>query len=167
MKKTVIISILLGAFALSACGGGGVGKVLGVQKRAPNEFNVSSRAPLILPPDFEVRPEPEKTAMDEGGVLSPEQQVKQTVFGINVEKKTDALIMQEQASGKSQSELFLLEQTGALGVDGKIRETVDLETSRLAKENENFLRAMILGNQKYGKELDAEQEYNRQIEAQE
>jgi hypothetical protein len=41
--------------ALSACGGS-VGESLGMGKRAPDEFQVVRRAPLVLPPDYALRP---------------------------------------------------------------------------------------------------------------
>ena len=153
-------------YVLSACGGGAVGKTLGIEKRAPDEFNVAARAPLTLPPDFTIKPEGVATSQKGKDLPTANQQVRQTVFGINVEKKIDAIIMEELASGKSQSELFLLEQAGALNVNKDIRQTVDLETSRLAEENENFLRTMILGKEKFGKELNAEEEYNQQTQQQ-
>lgn len=49
--KTLLSLTLIAALApvLAACG-------LGYSKSPPNEFNVVRRAPLILPPDFELRP---------------------------------------------------------------------------------------------------------------
>jgi hypothetical protein len=42
--------------ALSGCSGGSVQEALGMDKRAPDEFAVVSRAPLIVPPDYQLRP---------------------------------------------------------------------------------------------------------------
>ncbi len=44
------------ALALSACAGGSVQQALGMGKRSPDEFAVVSRAPLIMPPEFDLRP---------------------------------------------------------------------------------------------------------------
>jgi hypothetical protein len=41
---------------LSACARGSVQNALGLGKRAPDEFAVVSRAPLVVPPDFDLRP---------------------------------------------------------------------------------------------------------------
>lgn len=52
MKSKTLLSLsLIAALApvLAACG-------LGYNKTPPNEFNVVRRAPLILPPEFELRP---------------------------------------------------------------------------------------------------------------
>lgn len=43
------------ALALAGCGRP-VGETLGIQRRAPDEFQVVRRAPLILPPDYNLRP---------------------------------------------------------------------------------------------------------------
>ena len=53
-------------------------KVAGIDKTAPDEFTVISRAPLDLPPDFSLRP-------PQAGALRPQetsltQQARQTVF---------------------------------------------------------------------------------------
>ncbi len=50
-NKTLLSLTVIAALAhvLAACG-------LGYNKNPPNEFNVVRRAPLILPPDFELRP---------------------------------------------------------------------------------------------------------------
>jgi hypothetical protein len=50
-NKTLLTLTVVAALApvLAACG-------LGYNKNPPNEFNVVRRAPLILPPDFELRP---------------------------------------------------------------------------------------------------------------
>jgi len=50
-NKTLLSLTVIAALApvLTACG-------LGYSKNPPNEFNVVRRAPLILPPDFELRP---------------------------------------------------------------------------------------------------------------
>lgn len=50
-NKTLLTLTVVAALApvLAACG-------LGYSKNPPNEFNVVRRAPLILPPDFELRP---------------------------------------------------------------------------------------------------------------
>ena len=52
MKKIVIILALTAM--LGACSG--MKKTLGIEKEAPDEFMVMSRAPLSLPPEYNLRP---------------------------------------------------------------------------------------------------------------
>ena len=41
---------------LSACGSGNFKQALGIEPTSPDEFAVESRAPLTIPPDFNLRP---------------------------------------------------------------------------------------------------------------
>ncbi len=63
MKKTFIL-MTLAAAALTACSTATKEK-LGLVKQAPNEFMVMSRAPLSLPPDYNMRPVNDMSAMYE------------------------------------------------------------------------------------------------------
>lgn len=57
MRQVVARWAVLGAMAvLAACGGPTVGERLGVTRNAPDEFRVVRRAPLVLPPDYNLRP---------------------------------------------------------------------------------------------------------------
>jgi hypothetical protein len=47
---------MAGAVALGGCARGSVQDVLGMGKRAPDEFAVVKSAPLIVPPDYDLRP---------------------------------------------------------------------------------------------------------------
>ena len=51
MRKTAIFASLGLLAALSGCGGGGL-----FNRDAPDEFAVSRRAPLVVPPDFALVP---------------------------------------------------------------------------------------------------------------
>ena len=54
-SKLLIGSALVAMTALSACGGG-KGGVMAGRGAAPDEFAVSKRAPLTIPPDFALTP---------------------------------------------------------------------------------------------------------------
>lgn len=49
------ISLTIGALVAS-CGGSNVKESLGLQHDAPDEFRVLASPPLVIPPDFELRP---------------------------------------------------------------------------------------------------------------
>ena len=63
MKKTFIL-MTLAAASFTACSTATKEK-LGLVKQAPNEFMVMSRAPLSLPPDYNMRPVNDMSAMYE------------------------------------------------------------------------------------------------------
>lgn len=53
-RAALLAAVVLG---VAGCGGGPtVGERLGVTRRAPDEFQVVRRAPLVVPPDFNLRP---------------------------------------------------------------------------------------------------------------
>lgn len=55
-RRFVAVVVVLSAFALTGCGGESVGDALGLGRRSPDEFQVVQRPPLVLPPDFRLRP---------------------------------------------------------------------------------------------------------------
>lgn len=62
-KVLLAVALLAGVGVLSACSD--MKKSLGIENSAPNEFMVTTRAPLTLPPDFDLRP------VSSGSAISP------------------------------------------------------------------------------------------------
>ena len=50
------LASLAAALALTACGGDELTRTFGLTRDAPDEFQVTTRAPLSMPPDFALRP---------------------------------------------------------------------------------------------------------------
>lgn len=56
-----ILTIAAGLGLMLALGGcSGIGDALGFSKRAPDEFEVLAKAPLVVPPDYNLRPPAEE-----------------------------------------------------------------------------------------------------------
>jgi hypothetical protein len=75
--RFALVGVMLAAGALGGCGE--VRRSLGMEKRAPDEFAVVTRAPLSLPPDYSLRP-------PEPGAPRPQEQAstvaaRAAVFG--------------------------------------------------------------------------------------
>ncbi|MFQ6018577.1 MAG: DUF3035 domain-containing protein [Kiloniellaceae bacterium] len=144
--------------ALTACEG--FRKELGLTKQAPDEFRVVSRAPLTLPPDFNLRPpEPGIPRPQEG---TPTQQARRAVF--RAEKpKAPSLDEVIPADGRSLGERALLKAAGADKAEPNIRVIVDRETTQLNLEDEDFIETLIFWRQprKPGVVVDAEEEARR------
>src|ERR1700730_15296761 len=49
-----IVALVMLSLSLSGCSD--FKKVIGIEKTSPDEFAVESRAPLTIPPDFDLRP---------------------------------------------------------------------------------------------------------------
>lgn len=95
-------------------------------KKPPDEFAVTTRAPLEMPPSFEQLPKPRPGA-PRPQELATDVQAKQAIFGetANIE------ISETPSSGES----VLLQKAGATEANSNIRDVVDAETEELVKEN--------------------------------
>lgn len=56
MTRFLRCAALAGAFGLTACSGDELTRTFGLTRDAPDEFQVTTRAPLSMPPDFSLRP---------------------------------------------------------------------------------------------------------------
>lgn len=56
MRNHVRLAALTSALALAACSGDQLTRTFGLTRDAPDEFQVTTRAPLSMPPDFTLRP---------------------------------------------------------------------------------------------------------------
>lgn len=125
---------------------------LGVSKRAPDEFSVVSKAPLILPPDYTLRPPrpgaPRPTA------VTPENVARAATFGTPAKttsanaspaaRAQAALAEAGRASAsKSTGELAMLERAGAKDDQSEIRKVIRLETTAVIEKNNTFAKKIL------------------------
>jgi hypothetical protein len=123
--------ILLAALAVSlplATGGcSNVRETLGLTKQSPDEFKVVSRAPLSMPPDYNLRPPTPGAPRPQEG--TPRDQAQQAVFQYSeTGVPADAIppIGEGEAeSAQSSGESALLQSAGAAGVDPNIGQFAD------------------------------------------
>lgn len=102
---------------LSACSN--AKRSLGLERTAPDEFRVISRAPLTVPPDFTLRP-PGQAAEAAAIDTTPRDKARDSLLGAKtpVEATTPA-------------EAELLTQAGATKADPNIKAVIDKETAQL------------------------------------
>ena len=113
----------LGVAVLSSAGCAAAGRALGVEKVTPDEFRVVSKAPLVVPPDYALRPP--KPGEPRPQELAPESQARLALMGRN-----DAT--------RSQGENLLAEKAGATKADPLIRYVVDDEFGDVAHKDRSF-----------------------------
>jgi hypothetical protein len=125
---------------LAACGGGSVQQALGMGKRSPDEFAVVSRAPLVVPPDFDLRPpRPGETRPLVG---SAGDQARATLLG-DAPAERRAVAAQPADPALSAGQQALLVETGGRDVDPEIRQRIAAENQALAAvEQEMFTRLL-------------------------
>lgn len=158
----------LAAVALAASLGGcqQTRQALGLEKTAPDEFQVVARAPLSLPPDYNLRP-------PQPGVERPQEgttrdQAKSAVFGDASGGGFElggalGYGVAPAVSAASPGESALLQNAGAVDVDPTIRRQVDLETAALIEQDKRFIDRLIFWRDPapYGTVVDPAQEQQR------
>ncbi len=129
-------------------------QALGLTKNPPDEFQVVSRAPLALPPNYALRPpQPGAARPQEGSVTN---QARLTLLGSG-----------EPASagpqGGTPGERALLTRTGANAADPNIRNLIDRESTQLAEDDKTFIDRVIFWRkpEDQGDVVDAAKETQR------
>lgn len=118
-NKPIKAILLFGGILLMLSGCEGAKEKMGLTHQAPDEFAVVTRAPLVMPPDYTLRP-PQPGAL-RPQEQSPSAQAREIIFG------GEAL----RANEPDAAELSLLERTGAVNADPSIRQIVDQEAAAL------------------------------------
>lgn len=114
----------LAALALGASGCAATGKALGVAKNTPDEFRVVARAPLVVPPDYSLRPPtPGQPRPQE---LLPESMARAALLG------------SAGAGERSQGETLLVSKAGGERADPLIRYVVDDEFGDVTHKEKGF-----------------------------
>jgi hypothetical protein len=99
-------------------------RALGIAKVTPDEFRVVSKAPLILPPDYALRPPaPGEPRPQE---LQPESAARTALLG------------QREAAVRDEGEKLLVAKAGADKADPLIRYVVDDEFGAVAHKDKSF-----------------------------
>src|ERR1700757_2177735 len=81
-----ILALSLAGAALSGCDS--LQKAAGLNKKSPDEFAVTTRAPLVIPPDFNLRPP--LPGAPPTNTLDPSSNAEQALFSSNTDPQTAA-----------------------------------------------------------------------------
>src|SRR5438874_4525952 len=112
------------AAALAGCGS--FSEAIGAAKNPPDEFTVLTKSPLIIPPDYNLRPpQPGVASRNE---VDADDQARTALFPANPATAAAAL-----GGAYSDGEKLLLTKTNALGIDPNIRRSV---TSDVGQEDQ-------------------------------
>ncbi len=133
-SMTRFVLLGLSAVALSACGNS-LSESLGYGKEAPDEFAIVTKAPLVIPPDYSLRP-------PRPGAPSPLETSPNSIAQVAL-LGSASFIAQEGANGPSPGEVALLSNAGALNADPAVRALIDDETRALKQKDERFLDEVL------------------------
>ena len=107
--RILIAASALGAMGLSGCGT--ASKALGVTRDAPNEFNILTKAPLVVPPEYNLRP-------PQTGVSSSENNYSQ-------QAAREALLGDIDDAEPTRGEVVLMSKAGVGRANQEIRAEID------------------------------------------
>ncbi|MCW4462807.1 DUF3035 domain-containing protein [Sphingomonas sp. BT-65] len=108
MRKSLAVAAIGGsAMLLVSCGSGGM-----LNRKRPDEFAVARQAPLVIPPDFALRP-PQPGAprpQDSGG---PSQQALEALFGGTAQRSASEAAAVQSAGGNSAADTGIRSSAGS------------------------------------------------------
>jgi hypothetical protein len=164
-RSTQILSLalILAAPSLGACQN--AKEMMGLTKRSPDEFQVVSRAPLSMPPDFSLRPPSPGAPRPQEGTT--QDQAKAIITGYSERQLQPDQIPSigdgEQVATESAGEAAFLQSVGIAGVDPNIRKLVDQETNADEANSTSFLDDLIFWRkpEPYGTVVDPAAEQKR------
>jgi hypothetical protein len=109
----------------------------GITKQAPDEFAVVTKAPLIIPPDYNLHPpKPGAAPLNQ---TSPTQSAQAALYG------DDTASVAASINGNySQAEKLLLAQSGAATADDGIRRTIAADNSN-AEDTGSLTDSLLFG----------------------
>ena len=149
---------------LSSCEG--IKRQIGLAKSAPDEFTVVTKAPLILPPDFTLRPpRPGASGLQE---VQVREQARRALIRTGRSASGSAAAQgAENKPSRSRAENVFLKNAGADKADPQIRNVIRRETLALAEKDSTFTRRLMFwrGDEEDGSIVDAGKEAERLREA--
>jgi hypothetical protein len=127
VKSLSTLGLAAAALAgISACASSSSGP------RTPDEFNVVRKAPLSVPPEFNLRPPtPGESRPQE---LDPEQQARVAIFG------------QDTGREASEGEKLFISAAGGDAVSRSVRSSIDFEAAQVVRKSSSLTDAILFFN---------------------
>jgi len=126
-NRVAMVAVLMAGAGLAGCTS--TKEALGMTKVMPDEFRVVSKAPLVVPPDYALRPpSPGQPRPQE---LQPESQARVALLGARA------------AEQRSEGEKLLVSRAGAERADPLIRYVVDDEFGNVTHKERPFAERVM------------------------
>jgi len=147
---------VLGVCALSLMGCESLRKMAGMNKEGPDEFAVVTKQPLIIPPEYALRPPRDGAA--------PTNQVQPTDAAQSALFDTDPTAAAKQMTGDySQAEKLLLASAGVNRIDPSIRQEIAADGRAMEAADDTFTQKVLFWQDEKipGQPVNAEAEDKR------
>ncbi len=128
MRRIIAPVFLLTASSVMLVGCSSTSRALGLTKEAPNEFNILTKAPLVVPPEYNLRP-------PRIGESSAENNYSQRAA-------REALVGDIDAAEPSRGEIVLMSKAGVGRANQEIRIEIDGQNS-VERKTEGFASRIL------------------------
>jgi hypothetical protein len=128
MRISLLLAGVAAAGLVSGCGT--TQRVLGLEKSAPDEFRVITKAPLVVPPDYALRP-PRPGEARPGPADATAAAARAAVFGTDIGARA------------TEGEKLIVAKAGAGAVDPMIRTQVDFEGGAIVHKSDAYSDKLI------------------------
>lgn len=147
---------VLGASAVMLIGCQSIKNAAGLGKEGPDEFAVVTKQPLVIPPEYNLRPP--RDGAPPTNQINPEDRAASAIY--DTDPTTAAKMIQ---GDYSQAEKLLLAQANAANPDPSIRQEVASDGRAMEPANDTFTEQVLFWQDKPvpGTNVDAESEDKR------
>jgi hypothetical protein len=152
---------LLGGAALALLGCQDIREAAGVVKTPPDEFAVVTKAPLVIPPDYNLRPP--KPGAPPTNQSSPTDAAEAALTGDD-----PATVAASLPTTYSPGEKLLLANTGGATADHGVRTQIAADTKAMSTASNSFTDTLLFRSPpdpNAGHPLDADAEHNKLVAA--
>ena len=151
-------ALLIGAAAMLA-GCDTIRSATGNDKQPPDEFAVLTKAPLIIPPDFNLHPpKPGAAPLNQS---EPTDAAQQSLFGADT-----ATIAKGMSGNMSDGEKMLLASAGAQNADPSIRQDLAADRNKaLQSASDDFTNTVLFWQKPKDESLNADAELEKSASA--
>lgn len=135
MRNSASSNFLKAGFAAAACvalvGCGSAADTFGFSRNSPDEFNVITKAPLVVPPDLTLRPP--RPGAPRPQEVEPVNRAQEALFGRRTQPNPEM----------SEGENVLLARAGATKVESSVREEIDRENDAAISKSDGFIDTIL------------------------
>ena len=153
----VMRAAVLAGVGLALCGCQSIRDAAGLNKKPPDEFAVLTKAPLVVPPNYNLMPP--KPGAAPTNQTQPTETAEAALFGSD-----PATIASNIPGNASQGEKLLLAYAGVANADPNIRQQLDSDHKAMVGSSDSFTDEVLFWKGPKvdkGNAVDADSEANR------
>lgn len=139
IARTTLRIVALAGVAVSLIGCEAVREAAGVVKEPPDEFAVVTKSPLVVPPDFNLRPP--KPGAQPTNQISPTDSAQAALFADD-----PATAAAQMPGSYSPEERVILADTGGANADPAIRKQLASDLKSMEATDDSFTDKLLFGS---------------------